>query len=106
MKESIENESAPELDPGASEKSLPKKIAVGVVGLVSLAWIFFPEPTDLVPVLGWLDEAAAAGIFLACLSYLGVNVGKVKSLFDKGEKARAERQEPAEKTVKGEVYDG
>ncbi len=86
-------------------KPLVKKVAVSFVGLLSLAWIFVPDPTDVVPVLGWLDEAAAAGIFLACLNYLGIPVGKLKSLFDKGEQARTTQETTTEKTVKGKVVD-
>lgn len=86
-------------------KPLVKKVAVSFVGLLSLAWIFVPDPTDVVPVLGWLDEAAAAGIFLACLNYLGVPVGKLKALFDKGEQAQTNQEATGEKTVKGKVVE-
>ena len=86
-------------------KPLSKKITVGFIGLLSLAWIVFPEPTDAVPVLGWLDEAAAAGILIACLNYLGINVNKWKTLFEKGEMAQTQNQEPKEKSVKGKVVE-
>jgi len=85
-------------------KPLGRKVAVSFLGLLSLIWLFIPEPTDAVPVLGWLDEGLAAGILLACLNYLGVPVGKIKSMFEKGEKSYADQQQKSEeKPAKGKV---
>ncbi len=86
-------------------KPLAKKVAVGFLGILSFCWIFIPEPTDMVPVLGWLDEAAAAGIFLACLNYLGVPVSRLKSIFTQGEKTPQAGDEPNEKPVEGKVVE-
>ncbi len=49
-----------------------KRIPWIVAAAFSLFWIFFPEPTDAIPVIGWLDEGAAFGLFLYSLRKLGV----------------------------------
>jgi hypothetical protein len=53
-----------------------KQIAV-VVAAVSCVYLFVPEPTDVVPVLGWLDEGAAAAALLWALRSLGVTPGQI-----------------------------
>ncbi len=50
---------------------MKKKFAV-VVGALSLVYIFVPDPTDVIPVLGWIDEGMAAAALLWALRTLGV----------------------------------
>jgi hypothetical protein len=44
---------------------------------LSAVYVFIPEPTDLIPILGWLDEATAITIFSYALKQLNID------LFDK-----------------------
>ncbi len=44
------------------------------LAIFSLFWIFFPEPTDLVPILGWLDEGVALFLLMTALSRLGIEI--------------------------------
>ena len=44
---------------------------------------FIPEPTDMFPIVGWLDEAAAIGILIACASYFGFDAKTILSKFGK-----------------------
>jgi len=49
-----------------------RKLAV-VTGVVSFIYLFVPEPTDLVPFIGWLDEGVAGFMLLWSLKTLGLN---------------------------------
>jgi hypothetical protein len=53
-----------------------KQFAV-VVGALSLVYIFVPEPTDVIPVLGWLDEGVAGALLLWSMRTLGVSPGDI-----------------------------
>jgi hypothetical protein len=44
---------------------------------LSAVYVFIPEPTDLIPILRWLDEATAIAIFSYALKQLNID------LFDK-----------------------
>jgi len=50
---------------------MKKQFAV-VVGALSLVYMFVPEPTDLIPVLGWLDEGVAGALLLWSMKTLNV----------------------------------
>jgi hypothetical protein len=54
-----------------------KKQAAVVVGALSLVYMFVPEPTDVIPVLGWLDEGVAGALLLWSLRTLGVSPGDI-----------------------------
>jgi hypothetical protein len=49
-----------------------KKIAV-FAAVVSGIYLFIPEPTDAIPILGWLDEGAALGMFAWAMKSLGLS---------------------------------
>ena len=49
-----------------------KQLAV-VVAALSGIYLFVPEPTDLVPIVGWLDEGLALALLGWSLRTLGVN---------------------------------
>jgi uncharacterized membrane protein YkvA (DUF1232 family) len=54
-------------DPSANKT---RKAAVVVASLVGIAYIVFPEATDLIPVIGWLDEATVAIIVRYMIAWL------------------------------------
>jgi hypothetical protein len=60
--------------------SAKRKVAA-VVGAVSLIYLFVPEPTDLIPIIGWLDEGMAGALLLWSLKTLGVSPGAILSRF-------------------------
>jgi hypothetical protein len=60
--------------------SAKRKVAA-VVGAVSLVYLFVPEPTDLIPIIGWLDEGMAGALLLWSLKTLGVSPGAILSRF-------------------------
>ncbi len=49
-----------------------KKKLAAVVGAVSFIYLFVPEPTDLIPIVGWLDEGMAGALLLWAMKTLGV----------------------------------
>jgi hypothetical protein len=49
-----------------------KQLAI-VVAALSGVYLFIPEPTDLVPILGWLDEGMALALFGWSMRTLGVD---------------------------------
>ncbi len=78
-----------------TEKNPPEKkgvvnsIIVGVLGAVSAVYLFNPGAgfieliPDNIPIIGNLDEAAAAALLISCLAYFGLDIG---SLFGKAGK--------------------
>lgn len=54
-----------------------KKLFWISIAAFSGIYIFIPEPTDLVPVLGWLDEATAFTILMYALGKLNVKVPNI-----------------------------
>jgi hypothetical protein len=51
--------------------SMRKKLAVGLA-VVSGIYLFVPEPTDVLPIIGWLDEGAALALLAWSMKTLGV----------------------------------
>ena len=51
-----------------------KKLFWISIAVFSGIYMFIPEPTDLIPIIGWLDEATAFTILLFALNKLGVNI--------------------------------
>ena len=49
-------------------------VAVAVVYLLNFTWGVAPELPDNLPLIGNLDEAAAAALLFTCLRYLGVDI--------------------------------
>ncbi len=82
------------------EKRHPvKSLIVAGLGVLSTVYLLNPGSgiieliPDVVPVIGNLDEAAAAALLVACLAYFGLDITKI---FKPGAKAD-------EKTVSGKV---
>lgn len=44
------------------------------VAVVSAIYVFIPEPTDIIPIFGWLDEATALAILTYALKQLDINI--------------------------------
>lgn len=51
--------------------SMRKKLAVALA-VVSGVYLFVPEPTDVLPIIGWLDEGAALALLGWSMKTLGV----------------------------------
>lgn len=51
---------------------MKKKLAVAVA-VLSGVYLFVPEPTDVLPIVGWLDEGMALAMLGWALSALGVS---------------------------------
>ena len=65
-----------------------KKLFWIAIAVFSTLYMFIPEPTDLIPVLGWLDEATAFTVLIYALGQLGVNI---PNIFKKKEAKSAEK---------------
>jgi hypothetical protein len=44
------------------------------VAALSVIYIFIPEPTDVIPIVGWLDEASAFAILTYALKQLDIPI--------------------------------
>jgi hypothetical protein len=49
-----------------------KKQAAVVISALSAVYLFVPEPTDVIPILGWLDEGVALALLMWGLRTLKV----------------------------------
>jgi uncharacterized membrane protein YkvA (DUF1232 family) len=45
-----------------------------IVAALSVIYIFIPEPTDVIPIVGWLDEASAFAILTYALKQLDIPI--------------------------------
>ena len=70
-------------NPPEKKKNPIISAAVVAIGLASAVWIFIPEPTDFIPLAGWIDEAAALAIVVSCFAYFGVDIKTILSKFGK-----------------------
>lgn len=74
-----------ETTPGEVEekRNVFSSLLVGLLGAFSAVYLFNPTAgffefiPDNIPVIGNLDEAAAAGILISCLAYFGMDVGGI-----------------------------
>jgi hypothetical protein len=55
---------------------MKKKIALGLA-VLSGAFLVIPEPANLTPIIGWLDEGMALALFAWSLKRLGVTPATV-----------------------------
>lgn len=44
------------------------------IAVLSAVYIFIPEFTDVIPIIGWLDEATALGVLAYALKQLNINI--------------------------------
>ena len=42
--------------------------------IASAIYVFIPEPTDVIPILGWLDEATALAVLTYALKQLDIDL--------------------------------
>lgn len=70
---------------------------------LSAFWVFLPEPTDAVPVLGWLDEALAIYLLATALDRLGIHIPILHKYLSNrtgvGKAGKADRGRKGEKDV-------
>lgn len=65
------------------KRNIFSAILVGLLGAFSAVYLFNPTAgffefiPDNIPVIGNLDEAAAAGLLISCLAYFGVDIGGI-----------------------------
>jgi hypothetical protein len=71
---------------------MKKKLAV-LLGAASLVYMVVPDPSDVVPIIGWLDEGVAGAMLMWSMRTLGVTPAAIFA------RMRA-MPTPAEKTVK------
>lgn len=62
-----------------------KKIFWIITALAAGVYVFIPEPTDVIPILGWLDEATAIALLAYALKQLDIDI--FDRLFNKKTKA-------------------
>lgn len=68
---------------GETKRSPGTSIIVGVLGAFSAIYLFNPTAgfleliPDNLPIVGNLDEAAAAALLISCLSYFGFDLGSL-----------------------------
>ncbi len=76
----MENQKSIEPD-GEKKRSIGSSVVVGILGAISAVYLFNPTAglfeliPDNFPVIGNLDEAAAAMLLISCLAYFGVDIG-------------------------------
>jgi hypothetical protein len=79
----MENSSLPPPHPPQEKRSLVNSLIVGVVGVISAIYLFNPTAgileliPDNIPVVGNLDETAAAALLISALAYFGIDFGRI-----------------------------
>lgn len=89
--------------------SAPKSAVVLLLGVVSLIWLLNPPGLNLddtIPLIGNLDEAAAALILINCLKYFGLDLTRIFQAGQRGaaEQAGARPGAPPVMEVESEVF--
>ena len=70
-------------NPPAEKRTLINSIIVGAVGVISAIYLFNPTAgfieliPDNIPIIGNLDEAAAAALLISALAYFGIDFGRI-----------------------------
>ncbi len=72
---------------------MKKKLAV-LLGAASLVYMVVPDPTDVVPIIGWLDEGAAAALLLWSMRTLGITPGALMAKLKSMPSTTTEKQLP------------
>jgi hypothetical protein len=88
--------------------SAPKSAVVLLLGVVSLIWLLNPPGLNLddtIPLIGNLDEAAAALILINCLKYFGFDLTRIFQAGQRGtsEQPGAKPSKPPVMEVESEV---
>ena len=71
-----------------------RRIVWIVVAILSGVYIFIPEFTDVIPIVGWLDEGLAAVILTTALGKLGIRIPILDAFMRrKGRKSKKSRED-------------
>lgn len=91
--------SPPPAEPIREEKrGIVNTVIVGAIGVISAIYLFNPTAgfleliPDNIPIVGNLDEAAAAAFLISALAYFGVDIGR---LFEKAKPDTSRKDRPA-----------
>ena len=94
-------EDIPQIEPPEDEpRGVVNSLIVGAVGVISAIYLFNPTAglieliPDNIPVIGNLDEAAAAAMVISALAYFGVDLGR---LFGKARKSDGSKSKSSSK---------
>ncbi len=77
----MENKENPTEKEPPQKKGIANSFIIGVLGAVSAIYLFNPGAgwieliNDNIPIIGNLDEAAAAALLISCLAYFGFDLG-------------------------------
>lgn len=69
-----------------------KKWMLILISIISGIYVFFPEYTDFIPFLGWLDEGIAILILTYSLNKLGIKIPIINRLIQKKMKKQSKDQ--------------
>ncbi len=104
MEKSPHSPPPPTEAPAEEKRGVVNTVIVGAIGIISAIYLFNPTAgfleliPDNIPVIGNLDEAAAAAFLISALAYFGVDLGR---LFGKAkpEGKRSDRPGGAKRTI-------
>ena len=72
-----------------------KRIFWILTAIAAGIYVFIPEPTDIIPILGWLDEATAIALLTYALKQLDITIfDKFFTKKDKSKKTIIINKEP------------
>lgn len=78
------NEEEQQSSENAPEKKKNPLVTLGVVAAAVVAGVMLiPDVFDVIPIAGWIDEAAAIAILIACFGYFGFDVKGILGKFGK-----------------------
>ena len=103
----MENQKNTETHP-PEKRGIVQSLIVGVVGIVSAAYIFNPGAgfieliPDNIPGIGNLDEAAATAMLISCLAYFGFDAGR---LFGSGKRKKENEESGEQPAIEVEVVE-
>ncbi|MCB1232112.1 MAG: DUF1232 domain-containing protein [Verrucomicrobiae bacterium] len=95
-------------DPPKKERSVINNLIVGAVGVISAVYLFNPTAgfleliPDNIPVVGNLDEAAAAAMLISALAYFGIDIGR---LFGRSSASPARKEKKNGNTIDAEFVE-
>ncbi len=76
----------PEIVRDGQDEDVPltlfQRIVWIIVAVLCAVWIVIPEFTDAVPIIGWLDEGAAAALLFTALAKLRVRIPFLQPIID------------------------
>ncbi len=61
-----------------------KNLFVIVIGLIAFVVLCIPDPFEVIPLIGALDEATATAVLIACARYFGFDLARFLGRKDEG----------------------